>query len=158
MTLRGWLYNKRSSGKLHFLELRDGFGLVQCEVGLWNVVQQVSDEDARESPVGEREFRGVCRGKRGIGQLVRCEVKLARKHVDADAAKRRYESNEVVAFAAADFETRRPKQRNDVREKIIFGFGDAGRASRPEELFGVGFGEVGALGFAEALFGSVGLT
>ena len=24
VTLRGWLYNKRSSGKLHFLEVRDG--------------------------------------------------------------------------------------------------------------------------------------
>src|SRR5262245_37551539 len=30
VTLRGWLYNKRSSGKLHFLELRDGSGIVQC--------------------------------------------------------------------------------------------------------------------------------
>jgi asparaginyl-tRNA synthetase len=30
VTLRGWLYNKRSSGKLHFLELRDGAGIVQC--------------------------------------------------------------------------------------------------------------------------------
>jgi asparaginyl-tRNA synthetase len=30
--LRGWLYNKRSSGKLHFLELRDGTGIVQCVV------------------------------------------------------------------------------------------------------------------------------
>ena len=30
--LRGWLYNKRSSGKLHFLQLRDGSGVVQCVV------------------------------------------------------------------------------------------------------------------------------
>jgi asparaginyl-tRNA synthetase len=30
VTLRGWLYNKRSSGKLHFIELRDGFGITQC--------------------------------------------------------------------------------------------------------------------------------
>ncbi len=30
VTLRGWIYNKRSSGKLHFIELRDGFGIVQC--------------------------------------------------------------------------------------------------------------------------------
>jgi len=28
--LRGWLYNKRSSGKLHFLQLRDGSGVIQC--------------------------------------------------------------------------------------------------------------------------------
>ena len=30
--LRGWLYNKRSSGKLHFLQLRDGTGIIQCVV------------------------------------------------------------------------------------------------------------------------------
>lgn len=28
--LRGWLYNIRSSGKLHFLQLRDGSGIIQC--------------------------------------------------------------------------------------------------------------------------------
>jgi len=28
--LSGWLYNKRSSGKLHFLQLRDGTGIIQC--------------------------------------------------------------------------------------------------------------------------------
>ncbi|MGC1341579.1 MAG: amino acid--tRNA ligase-related protein, partial [Candidatus Binataceae bacterium] len=30
VTLRGWLYNKRSSGKIHFLLVRDGTGLSQC--------------------------------------------------------------------------------------------------------------------------------
>ncbi|HYV49561.1 MAG TPA: asparagine--tRNA ligase [Myxococcaceae bacterium] len=28
--LRGWLYNKRSSGKLHFLQVRDGSGVIQA--------------------------------------------------------------------------------------------------------------------------------
>jgi asparaginyl-tRNA synthetase len=32
VTLKGWLYNKRSSGKLHFLQVRDGTGVVQCVV------------------------------------------------------------------------------------------------------------------------------
>ncbi|RMG15005.1 MAG: asparagine--tRNA ligase [Deltaproteobacteria bacterium] len=32
VTLRGWLYNKRSSKKLHFLQLRDGTGIVQAIV------------------------------------------------------------------------------------------------------------------------------
>jgi asparaginyl-tRNA synthetase len=32
VVLRGWLYNMRSSGKLHFLEMRDGTGLAQCVV------------------------------------------------------------------------------------------------------------------------------
>ena len=30
--LRGWLYNKRSSGKIQFLLVRDGTGIIQ---GLW---------------------------------------------------------------------------------------------------------------------------
>ncbi|MES4792423.1 MAG: asparagine--tRNA ligase, partial [Chloroflexota bacterium] len=29
ITIKGWLYNKRSSGKLAFLEIRDGSGLIQ---------------------------------------------------------------------------------------------------------------------------------
>ena len=32
VTLKGWLYNQRSSGKLVFLQLRDGTGIVQCVV------------------------------------------------------------------------------------------------------------------------------
>ncbi|MFP6684523.1 MAG: asparagine--tRNA ligase [Polyangiaceae bacterium] len=41
VTLRGWLYNKRSSGKLHFLELRDGFGVVQCVMSKRDVGEEI---------------------------------------------------------------------------------------------------------------------
>jgi asparaginyl-tRNA synthetase len=30
ITLKGWLYNRRSSGKVHFLLIRDGTGVCQC--------------------------------------------------------------------------------------------------------------------------------
>ena len=30
VTLRGWLHNRRSSGKIHFLNVRDGSGFIQC--------------------------------------------------------------------------------------------------------------------------------
>ena len=30
VTLNGWVYNSRRSGKIGFLTLRDGFGLAQC--------------------------------------------------------------------------------------------------------------------------------
>lgn len=38
--VRGWLYNKRSSGKIHFLIIRDGTGYIQSVV----VKNEVSDE------------------------------------------------------------------------------------------------------------------
>ena len=30
VTLQGWLHNRRSSGKIHFLTVRDGSGFIQC--------------------------------------------------------------------------------------------------------------------------------
>ncbi|MEN9580437.1 MAG: hypothetical protein RJA70_3446 [Pseudomonadota bacterium] len=50
--LRGWLYNKRSSKKVHFLELRDGTGLVQCVVSSGDVnpaVFELADSATQES-------------------------------------------------------------------------------------------------------------
>lgn len=38
--IAGWLYNKRSSGKIHFLLVRDGTNIIQCVV----VKSEVSDE------------------------------------------------------------------------------------------------------------------
>jgi len=52
--LRGWLYNKRSSGKLHFLQLRDGTGTIQCVVFREEVnpqVFQLCDELPQESAI-----------------------------------------------------------------------------------------------------------
>ncbi len=39
--IQGWLYNKRSSGKLHFLILRDGTGYLQCVFFKGNVSEEV---------------------------------------------------------------------------------------------------------------------
>ena len=30
VTIKGWVYNRRSSGKIRFLLVRDGTGVVQC--------------------------------------------------------------------------------------------------------------------------------
>src|SRR5215210_4940326 len=43
VTLRGWLYNLRSSGKLIFPQLRDGTGVVQCVVFKKNVPEELFD-------------------------------------------------------------------------------------------------------------------
>ncbi len=52
VTLYGWLYNKRSSGKVKFLILRDGTGLLQCVVFKGNVTDeifQLTDEIHQEA-------------------------------------------------------------------------------------------------------------
>ncbi|MFH1434493.1 MAG: asparagine--tRNA ligase [Pseudomonadota bacterium] len=41
VTLEGWVYNKRSSGKIVFLQLRDGTGIIQCVI-----VKKVVGEEA----------------------------------------------------------------------------------------------------------------
>ena len=41
VTLRGWLYARRSSGKLHFLQLRDGTGILQCVMFFKDVPEEL---------------------------------------------------------------------------------------------------------------------
>jgi asparaginyl-tRNA synthetase len=43
VTLQGWLFNKRSSGKIRFVILRDGTGYVQCVYFKGNVSEEVFD-------------------------------------------------------------------------------------------------------------------
>jgi asparaginyl-tRNA synthetase len=40
VTLRGWLAARRSSGKLHFLQVRDGTGTIQCVMGKRDVPEE----------------------------------------------------------------------------------------------------------------------
>jgi asparaginyl-tRNA synthetase len=47
VTIHGWLYNKRSSGKLHFLLVRDGTSTIQCVVSKSDVSEDVFDLCAR---------------------------------------------------------------------------------------------------------------
>ncbi|HXH05739.1 MAG TPA: asparagine--tRNA ligase [Vicinamibacterales bacterium] len=41
VTLRGWLHNRRSSGKIHFLTIRDGTGFIQAVVSRQAVPEEV---------------------------------------------------------------------------------------------------------------------
>src|SRR5712692_2307534 len=53
VTLKGWLYNLRSSGKLMFPQLRDGTGVVQCVVAknavtpeTWEALKSLGQESS----------------------------------------------------------------------------------------------------------------
>ncbi|MEO0292300.1 MAG: OB-fold nucleic acid binding domain-containing protein, partial [candidate division WOR-3 bacterium] len=52
--LKGWLYNKRSKGKIHFLIIRDGTGFIQGVVVKGEVddrVFEMYDEITQESSI-----------------------------------------------------------------------------------------------------------
>src|SRR5213593_1223935 len=61
VTLRGWLAGRRSSGKLHFLQVRDGTGTIQCVVARGDVPAEafaLADHLPQESAL---EVTGVVR-------------------------------------------------------------------------------------------------
>src|SRR5262245_36326104 len=54
VTLKGWLHNRRSSGKIHFLTVRDGSGFIQCVMSKKAVGDETfvkADHLAQESAV-----------------------------------------------------------------------------------------------------------
>lgn len=53
VTVQGWLYNRRSSGRLQFVQIRDGSGFVQCVFNraeapkeLWETLNHLTQESA----------------------------------------------------------------------------------------------------------------
>src|SRR5687768_14748952 len=61
VTLKGWLYNKRSSGKLHFLQVRDGTGTIQCVVFKGDVPEQVFADAERATQESSLIVTGLVR-------------------------------------------------------------------------------------------------
>src|SRR5689334_11121841 len=54
ITIKGWLHNRRSSGKIHFLTLRDGTGFIQCVMSKQAVGEEMfkhADHLAQESAI-----------------------------------------------------------------------------------------------------------
>jgi asparaginyl-tRNA synthetase len=61
VTLRGWLYSRRSSGKLHFLLVRDGTGTIQCVVFVKDVTPELFERAGRLAQESSLEVTGTVR-------------------------------------------------------------------------------------------------
>ncbi len=85
ITLKGWVHNKRSSGKVKFVILRDGTGLLQCIVFKGNVSEdifQIADKLGQESSI---EITGKIKEEpRAIGgfEMDVTDLKLISESVD----------------------------------------------------------------------------
>jgi asparaginyl-tRNA synthetase len=59
--IKGWLYNKRSSGKIHFLLIRDGTGIIQCVMTKDSVSEKIFDTYEQLTQESSLEVRGEVR-------------------------------------------------------------------------------------------------
>jgi asparaginyl-tRNA synthetase len=68
VTLAGWLYNARSSGKIQFLIIRDGTGLCQCVVEKGKVPDEIFEQLGRLGQESSLTVTGVVRAEqRSVG-------------------------------------------------------------------------------------------
>ncbi len=61
VSLKGWIYQKRSSGKIRFLVLRDGTGFLQCVAGVRDVPAESFDAMDRVTIESSVVIRGTVR-------------------------------------------------------------------------------------------------
>jgi len=61
VTLKGWVYNMRSSGKILFILLRDGTGIIQCIVEKSSVSEELFETASELTQESSVEITGVVR-------------------------------------------------------------------------------------------------
>jgi asparaginyl-tRNA synthetase len=79
VTLKGWLYNKRSSGKIHFLLVRDGTGIIQSVMSKGKVPDAVFESFDKLTQESSLEVDGTVReDKRAPGgyELTLTDVRI----------------------------------------------------------------------------------
>lgn len=122
VTILGWLYNKRSSGKLHFLQLRDGTGEIQAVVFKGNVPESVfelSDKITQESSV---EVKGIVkkheRSKIGY-ELDATDVKIISPSVDYPITPKEHGTHFLMEHRHLWLRSSRQRAILNVRHRII---------------------------------------
>ena len=84
VTLHGWMYNKRSSGKIWFLILRDGTGYCQCVVAKENVSDEIFVIEPELTQESSISVTGLCKkDDRSVGGY-ELEVSSLEVHQIAD--------------------------------------------------------------------------
>ena len=80
VTLKGWVAGKRSSGKIHFVQFRDGTGIVQAVASRSDVSEQAWAELERATQESTVTVTGVVREEKRAPSGV--ELGLTDFHVD----------------------------------------------------------------------------
>jgi len=93
ITIKGWLYNRRSSGKIHFLQLRDGSGFIQAVAGIKDIpaeqFEAASKLGQESSVIVTGTVKKEPRAPFGIGyELVASDVQVVTAAADYPISKK----------------------------------------------------------------------
>ncbi|MEK7213325.1 MAG: asparagine--tRNA ligase [Patescibacteria group bacterium] len=91
--LKGWLYNKRSSGPIAFLELRDGTGFTQAVAAKEGLLENVWEEIEKSGQESSVEVIGTVTEhpkKKGVFELQTTGYKLLSNSVDYPISKKEH--------------------------------------------------------------------
>jgi len=120
--VRGWLYNRRSSKKLHFLQIRDGTGVVQGVVALADVGEEVfaragaSGQEA--SVVVTGTVRADARAPGGV-ELSVSDVQEVGAARDYPLGKQAHGPDFLLAHRHLWLRSRRPTATLRIRDTVI---------------------------------------
>lgn len=122
ITLQAWLYNKRSSGKLHFLQLRDGTAEIQAVVFKGNVSDEVfalADKITQESSI---EVKGIVkkheRSKIGY-EIDAIDVKVIGESIDYPITPKEHGTHFLMEHRHLWLRSLRQKAILKIRHRII---------------------------------------
>ncbi|MCZ6603505.1 MAG: asparagine--tRNA ligase [Planctomycetota bacterium] len=122
VTIRGWLYNRRSSGKIQFLQIRDGTGIVQGVLVKKEVPEHLfesSDLIPQESSI---EIRGTVReDSRAPGgfELSLVEVSVIQAAVDYPITKQAHGPDFLLSNRHLWIRSRKQHATLMVRDEIL---------------------------------------
>lgn len=122
ITIKGWVYNKRSSGKLHFLQLRDGTAEIQAVFFKGNVSEEafeIADKVTQESSI---EIKGTVkkhdRSKIGY-EIDATDIKIISESVDYPITPKEHGTHFLMEHRHLWLRSLRQKAILNVRHRII---------------------------------------
>lgn len=122
VTIRGWLYNMRSSKKLHFLELRDGTGIVQGIVFKGDVTPELFELAGTLTQETSLEVTGEVRAhpkQQGVFELGVTDIRVVGPSTDYPISPKEHGTDFLMDHRHLWLRSRRQHAIMRVRHSII---------------------------------------
>lgn len=122
VTLQGWLYNHRKSGKLQFLILRDGTGLCQCIVEKANVPEQLFEDLKHLGQESSLAITGIVRQEPrspGGHELAVTDVKIIHNTSDYPITPKAHGTDFLMKHRHLHFRSIKPWCIGKIRHTVI---------------------------------------